>query len=301
MFPLASLSDPVNLRSDTYMRFASYIRGGRPSFGAAVAGGYIDLTAKLGTGITTLKQAIAAERLEAAATWIEGRDAELTDADIALLPVIPDPGKILCIGLNYETHRAETKRPDAKYPTIFTRYADSQVAHGQPIVRPRVSTMLDYEGELAVVIGRGGRYVAEERAMSHVAGYMVYNDATARDWQRHTHQFTPGKNFPATGACGPCMVTADEIADHRQLTLTTRLNGTVMQQASLSDLIFPIARLISYCSAFTPLAPGDVIVTGTPGGVGDRREPPLYMKAGDRIEVDIPGVGLLANPIVEEA
>jgi 2-keto-4-pentenoate hydratase/2-oxohepta-3-ene-1,7-dioic acid hydratase in catechol pathway len=282
------------------MQFLSYTRLGIPGFGARVGKGIVDLTGKLAPAVSTLKQAIEADCLGEAAAFVAGRRPEFTEADIGLLPVIPDPGKILCVGLNYESHRAETKRPDAKYPTLFTRFADSQIAHRQPIVKPRVSDCLDFEAELAVVIGRGGRDITEAEAMDHVAGYACYNDATMRDWQRHTFQFTPGKNFPSTGGFGPQLVTPDEVGDYRKLRITGRLNGDVMQDATLVDLIFPIETLISYCSHFTPLRPGDVIVTGTPGGVGDRREPPLYMKSGDVFEVDIPGVGLLINPVMAQ-
>lgn len=282
------------------MQFLSYTRLGRVGFGVRVANGIVDLTGKLAPGVQTLKQAIEADLLDAAKAFAAERHAEFTEADIALLPVIPDAAKILCVGLNYETHRAETKRPDAKYPTIFIRFADTQIAHRQPILKPRVSDHLDYEAELAIVIGRGGRYIAEENAMAHIAGYACYNDATVRDWQRHTFQFTPGKNFPATGAFGPQLVTPDEVGDYTKLKITGRLNGNVMQDATLADLIFPIATLISYCSSFTPLQPGDVILTGTPGGVGDRREPPVFMKAGDVFEVEIPGVGHLVNPVAIE-
>jgi 2-keto-4-pentenoate hydratase/2-oxohepta-3-ene-1,7-dioic acid hydratase in catechol pathway len=283
------------------MQFVSYTRLGSPGFGAKVGEGIIDLTERLAPGLTNLKQAITAGFLPVAREYIAGRSAEFAEADVALMPVIPDPGKILCVGLNYESHRAETKRPDAKYPTIFTRFADSQIAHRQAILKPRVSDHLDYEAELAVVIGRGGRYIPEERALDHIAGYACYNDATVRDWQRHTFQFTPGKNFPSTGAFGPQLVTPDEVGDYRSLRISGRLNGEVMQDATLSDLIFPIATLISYCSSFTPLQPGDVILTGTPGGVGDRREPPIFMKPGDVFQVDIPGVGSLINTIAAES
>ncbi|MGA2494062.1 MAG: fumarylacetoacetate hydrolase family protein [Roseiarcus sp.] len=283
------------------MKIASYVRRGVAGFGAFVDDGYIDLGGRLGPGIATLKEAVFADRLAAAADYAEGRGPDFSAADVSLLPVIPDPEKILCVGLNYETHRAETKRPEASFPTLFTRFADTQVGHRQPIFRPRVSEKFDYEGELAVVIGRGGRHIREENALAHVAGFAPYNDATARDWQRHTHQFTPGKNFPATGGFGPHLATADEVGDYTRLTLRTRLNGEVVQEASLADLIFPIARLIAYCSSFTALRPGDVILTGTPGGVGDRREPPLYLKPGDRVDVEIPGVGLLSNPVEQEA
>jgi len=281
------------------MRYVSFIRTGTPGFGAVVEGGIVDLTGRC-EGMTSLRSLIAADGVAASAAYVRGRRPDFAFSDVTLLPVVPDPGKILCVGLNYETHRLETKRPDAKYPTIFTRFADSQVAHGQPIVKPRISDALDYEGELAVVIGRGGRYIPEEQAMEHVFGYACYNDATIRDWQRHTHQFTPGKTFPGTGAFGPSLVTADEIADYTALAISTRLNGETMQSATLADLIFPIARLISYCSSFTPLSAGDVILTGTPGGVGDRRDPPLFMKAGDRIEVEISSLGTLSNVVVAE-
>jgi 2-keto-4-pentenoate hydratase/2-oxohepta-3-ene-1,7-dioic acid hydratase in catechol pathway len=214
--------------------------------------------------------------------------------------VIPDPAKILCVGLNYETHRAETKRPEAKHPTLFTRYADSQIAHRQPMLKPKFSNALDYEGEMAVIIGQGGRCIPEAEAIAHVAGYACYNDGTIRDWQRHSHQFTPGKTFPGTGAFGPYMVTADEVGDYSQLPIQTRLNGKIMQDATLADLIFPVARLISYISHFTPLGPGDVILSGTPGGVGDRHDPPIYMQPGDVIEVEIGMLGRLINPVIEE-
>lgn len=279
------------------MKFVSFIRCGRPGFGAVIDDGIIDLSDW--KCASSLHSAIAAGVLPVAAD-LRGRSPEFAFSDLTLLPPIPNPGKILCVGLNYESHRLETKRPDAKFPTIFTRFADSQIAHGQPLIKPRVSDLLDYEGELAVVIGRGGRYIPESRAMEHVAGYACYNDATIRDWQRHTHQFTPGKTFPGTGAFGPAMVSADDVEDYRQLGIRTRLNGEVVQQSTLADLIFSIPKLIAYCSSFTPLGAGDVILTGTPGGVGDRREPPLYLKPGDVVEVEIDGIGLLVNPVVSE-
>ena len=169
------------------------------------------------------------------------------------------------------------------------------------MIKPDQSVRFDYEAELAVVIGQGGRFISEDDALSHVAGYACYNDGSIRDWQRHTSQFTPGKNFPGTGAFGPYMVTPDEVGDYRNLPIESRLNGEVMQKATLTELIFPIPRLISYISEFTVLSPGDVIVSGTPGGVGDRRDPPIYMTPGDVIEVDIGVVGTLVNPIVSVA
>lgn len=282
------------------MKLLSFTRNGQTGFGMKVEGGVVDLTGRLQPGIKSLRGAIAADLLPAAEAFANGRAADYRLSDITLLPVIPDPAKILCVGLNYETHRAETKRPDAKHPTVFTRYADSQIAHRQPMLKPNFSDALDYEGEMSVIIGRGGRCISEATAMSHIAGYACYNDGTVRDWQRHTHQFTPGKTFPGTGAFGPWMVTTDEVGDYTKLPIQTRLNGEVMQDATLADLIFPVARLISYISSFTPLSAGDVILSGTPGGVGDRREPPLYMKPGDVIEVEIGMLGTLVNQVIEE-
>ncbi|MGV2125469.1 fumarylacetoacetate hydrolase family protein [Agrobacterium vitis] len=280
------------------MKFVSFTRLGRAGFGAVVGGGIVDLTGRLSYDCLTLKQAILDDLLEIAADYAGDRKPELAFSDVTLLPVIPDPGKILCIGVNYVAHREETKRPEVGHPTVFIRFADSQIGHGQPMIKPSQSDCLDFEAELAVVIGRGGRDIAEEDAMQHIAGYSCYHDGSVRDWQRHSSQFAPGKNFPATGAFGPALVTADEVEDYTQLSITGRLNGQVVQQATLADLIFPIPALIAYLSAFTPLSSGDVIVTGTPGGVGERREPPLFMKAGDVFQVDIPGVGLLVNPVI---
>lgn len=282
------------------MKFVSYTRCGVAGFGAIVDGGLVDLTGRLEAGIDTLKAAIEVDLLALAAEYVDDRAAELGWSDISLLPVIPDPGKILCVGLNYETHRAETKRPEVEHPTIFTRFADTQVAHRQALIKPDASERFDFEGEMAVIIGRGGRNISEAAALAHVAGYACYNEGSVRDWQRHTFQFTPGKNFPGTGAFGPSLVTADEVGDYTKLPIQTRLNGEVMQDATLADLIFPVERLISYISAFTPLAPGDVIVSGTPGGVGDKREPPVYMKPGDIVEVEIGCLGTLVNPVMRE-
>jgi 2-keto-4-pentenoate hydratase/2-oxohepta-3-ene-1,7-dioic acid hydratase in catechol pathway len=281
------------------MKFASYMRCGEAGFGAVQDGMIIDLSRVQNREIRTLKDAIEHGILPSSED-ICARPVDFAFSDVTWLPVIPNPGKIICVGLNYESHRLETKRPEAKYPAIFLRYPDSQIAHGQPLIKPRVSEQLDYEGELAVIIGKGGRYIKEENAMEHVAGYACYNDATIRDWQRHTHQFTPGKNFPGTGAFGPFLVTADEIADYKSLTIRTRVNGETVQDSVLSNLIFPVPSLISYCSAFTPLRPGDVIATGTPGGVGDRREPQRYLRAGDIVDVEIGSVGILTNPVASE-
>ncbi|WP_127751678.1 fumarylacetoacetate hydrolase family protein [Devosia sp. 1566] len=278
------------------MRLVSFQHGDRQGFGLLSGDAIVDLTGKLSPTIVTLKQAIASGLLGQAVAWKE----EPTDIPLnhtQLLPVIPNPGKILCIGLNYEDHRNETKRPNSDYPTVFTRFAESQVGHGQPLLKPAVSDRFDYEAELAIVIGKAAHQVSEQNALDLIAGYACYNDGSVRDWQRHTSQFTPGKNFPGTGGFGPALVTPDEVGDYRRLPIQLRLNGQVMQEASLADLIFPIEKLIAYCSSFTPLAPGDVIVTGTPGGVGDRREPPIYLQHGDLVEVDIGVVGCLTNRV----
>jgi 2-keto-4-pentenoate hydratase/2-oxohepta-3-ene-1,7-dioic acid hydratase in catechol pathway len=281
------------------MKLATVRVAGNPTWGIVDGEEFVDVGSVLAASIPDLRSAIA-QNATGAIGSAAARAPRYQLAEIIFLPVIPNPDKILCIGLNYESHRRETGRAEVGNPTIFLRVNSSQIGHQQPILRPRVSTHLDYEGELAVIIGQGGRYIPRDRAFEHVAGYACYNDGSLRDWQRHTHQFTPGKNFPATGAFGPWMVTADEIADVEQLHLTTRLNGEMVQEAGLDQLIFSIPHIIEYCSAFTRLEPGDVIATGTPGGVGFKREPPLFMMPGDIIEVDIPGVGRLVNPIADE-
>jgi len=221
-------------------------------------------------------------------------------ASITCLPVIPNPGKIICVGLNYKDHIAETGRSDSAYPSLFLRTATSQIGHNAPMIKPRVSERFDYEGELAIIIGQPGRHISQENALQHIAGYACYNDGSVRDWQRHTHQFTPGKNFDGTGSFGPYMVTPDEIGPRETSFLITRLNGEVVQKASLDLMVFSIEEQIAYISTYTTLETGDVIVTGTPGGVGDRRSPPLYMFAGDKVEVEITGVGLLQNIVANE-
>lgn len=282
------------------MRFVSFVRSDRPSWGVLAGTEVVDLGSVLGTRAPTLRAALALDDFPGAVDSAVNSSPRHPLASVSLEPVIPDAGKILCVGLNYETHRKETGRSEVDNPTIFTRFADTQVGHGAPIVCPRVSKDLDFEGELAVIIGRPGRYIPRHEAMRHLAGFACYNDVSVRDWQRHTHQFTPGKNFPATGPFGPSMVTPDEVGPLAHLRIVTRLNGVTVQEAKLGDMIFDIPRIIEYCSSFTPLAPGDVIATGTPGGVGAKRVPPLWMKAGDTVEVEIDRVGLLKNGIVAE-
>lgn len=281
------------------MKLASFSVQNRATWGVVNSSSVLDLGAALAPSYPDLK------------SWIAGRNArQLTDAsasataydlaEISWLPVIPNPEKIFCVGLNYELHRKETGRAVVDHPTIFTRFANTQTGHLTNILRPRVSTNLDFEGELAIIIGRPGRYIARDRAFDHIAGFACYNDGSVRDWQNHTHQFTPGKNFPRTGGFGPWMVTPDEFSDLGAHGITTRLNGETVQQAKLGDMIFNLPTLIEYCSSFNPLVPGDVIVTGTPGGVGVKRTPPLWMKPGDVVEVEIDGIGVLRNGIADE-
>lgn len=231
----------------------------------------------------------------------EAGGEEFSAASIRFAPVIPNPDKILCVGVNYRPHIEEMGRQVPDHPVVFVRFPASLVGHNEPILRPRVSEQFDFEGELAVVIGTRARYVSRASALDHVAGYCCFMDGSIRDWQRHTHQFTPGKNFHKSGAIGPCIVTADEIPDPSVLQLITRVNGEEMQRGQLADLVFDISSLIEYCSTFAELLPGDVIATGTPGGVGAARTPPVWLKPGDSVEVEIPGVGLLRTPVMDDS
>ncbi|MBV7494148.1 fumarylacetoacetate hydrolase family protein [Pseudomonas sp. PDM24] len=282
------------------MKLASFIVQGRSTYGVVDGDQVIDLESLKLTFGTDLKQAITNNRLADLTSVVLASLPRIPLAEVTFLPVIPNPGKVLCIGINYATHVRETGREMPTYPMIFTRFADSQTAHLQPIVRPKASHKLDFEGELAVVIGKPARHVKQADALDYVAGYACYNDGSVRDWQKHTIQFIPGKNFPNTGGFGPWLITSDEIGDPQDLELTTRLNGEVMQHTSTSDMIFDVRKLIEYCSTFTELAPGDVIVSGTTGGVGAFREPPVWMKPGDEVEIEISRIGILRNSIVDE-
>jgi len=282
------------------MKLASFrIGNSNDTWGVIEGGEALDVGSLLKDRYPDLKSAIAAGALNTVRD--AGRAARRYPmADISWLPVIPNPEKILCIGLNYEMHRKETGRSEIENPTVFGRFANSQTGHLADIIRPKVSRDLDFEGELAVIIGKPGRYIARSDAWNHIAGYACYNEGSVRDFQRHTHQFTPGKNFPETGAFGPWMVTPDELGDVGPLRLQTRLNGQIVQDTTIDQMIFDIPRQIEYCSSFTRLEPGDVIATGTPGGVGSRRTPPLWMKPGDIVEVEIDRLGVLRNGVADE-
>lgn len=279
------------------MRWLSFEVAGRESFGFL---GEDDVLTDVGArgGFPDLKAAIAADALAQLAADV-GND-RIPLSDIRYLPTIPNPDKVLCVGLNYRAHQEETGRGGEGVPTIFTRFAASQMGHLEPMVRPRESATLDYEGEIAMIIGRPGRRIARADALSHVAGFSIYNDGSVREYQRQTSQFTPGKNFSATGGFGPWMMTLDEIGDLDDMEITTRLNGEVMQNARASLLVHGFAELIEFCSTFTELVPGDVIVTGTPGGVGAARTPPVFMDDGDSIEIEVKPIGRLVNPVIAD-
>lgn len=276
------------------MRFCSFNIDGRDGWGLVQGEQVFEVRTW-----PTLRHAIAEGALARAASSA-GSVRPLNLRELKLQPVIPNPGKIICVGLNYETHRNETGRAVVAHPTLFTRFADSQAGHLSDLTLPRESSKLDYEGELAIIIGEGGRRIPAKEALERVAGYACYNDGSIRDWQAHTTQFIAGKSWPGTGAFGPWMVTSDEFGQIGPQRLRTRLNGELMQEAALGDMIFSVPRLIEYISTFTPLAPGDVIVSGTPGGVGFKRTPPVFMKPGDRVEVEIDGIGVLSNGIAGE-
>jgi 2-keto-4-pentenoate hydratase/2-oxohepta-3-ene-1,7-dioic acid hydratase in catechol pathway len=219
------------------------------------------------------------------------------ESDIEFLPAITDPGKIICIGVNYRSHQEESGKTEQKAPTVFTRFADSQIGHLQAAQMPATTTKFDYEGEMALVIGKEAFHVSEDEAFGYVAGYAAYNDLSVRDWQLAASQWIPGKNFPGTGGFGPYLVPAADLGDVNELTLETRVNGETRQKASVSDLYFTIPQLIAYVTGFTRLSPGDVIVTGTPGGVGLFMQPSGLLSEGDVVEVEITGLGTLRNTV----
>lgn len=281
------------------MKIASYIHDGQASYGIVEGPTLNDIGFVLRSSYPDLKSLLRAgvDTARAAAS-----DApRLALADVKLLPTIPNPDKIFGVGYNYLSHIEETGKPVPEHPFIFARFADSQVGSGQAMVRPRVSAKFDYQGALAVVIGAPGRHIRLEDALAHVAGYACYNDGSVRDWQKHTTQFIAGKNFPLSGGFGPWLVTSDELPDPASLEVVTRHNGTEVQRESVSHMIFNVPALIAYCSTFTNLNPGDVIITGTPGGVGALHTPPLWLHAGVEVEVEISGIGVLRNPVVDEA
>lgn len=277
------------------MRFCSFRYGGTDRFGLVAEAGVVDLTAP---DAADLASAIGSGLLGALAAGADERHV-LAWREVELLPTIPGGRKVVCIGLNYEPHRIEMGRDKDPFPTVFIRMEDTLVAPGGDLVKPRNSPCFDYEGEIAVVIGKAGRHIAEADAMAHVVGYTIFMDASVRDFQKQN--LIAGKNFPATGGMGPWMTTADAMPGPSDVRIETRLNGKTMQQGALDELTFTIPELIAYVSSWTPLAPGDVISTGTPSGVGTARNPPVYMKPGDTVEVEVTGIGVLQHRIVGES
>ena len=266
-------------------------------YGILTSEGVIELGSRLGSAFPTLADALAHFSIEQLAQYASAPIDHVLH-DIHYLPVIPHPNKILCIGMNYAQKRQEFASTD-EAPTLFIRFADSQTGHEQPVLKPRCTEQFDYEGELALVIGKAGRHIAPEKAYQYVAGYSAYMDGSVRDWQHGW--YTAGKNWPQTGAFGPALVTHDEISDPHTLAIRTRVNGEQLQSDNTANMIRTIPDIIAYISAFTPLSPGDVILTGSPGNVGKSLTPPRYLHSGDVIEVDIEGLGVLRNTVVDAA
>jgi len=279
------------------MRLVSFVTNGQPTWGLCADAGLHPVSDAFRAEVPGVAEALGAGRLPEA-----GRDtlSPVAPDAVDFLPPVPAPGRILCIGMNYSEHIREMGREPPEYPALFVRFPDSLVGHRRPIIRPRVSTHYDFEGELAVVIGRRARHVGRDDAMDYVGGYTCLLDGSVRDFQRHTSQFTAGKNFTGSGAMGPCLVTSDEIPDPRELVLETYVNDERMQYGEVSDLCIDIPETISYLSQMFPLNPGDVISTGTPSGVGTARTPPVWLKPGDRVRVNISAIGDLENTVADE-
>lgn len=281
------------------MRLVSFKKDGSEGWGVVKGDGVVDMSRRFDKKYPSVQAALIASALGAVAREAKAASPDFDLAAVKLLPPIPAPNKIICIGLNYRGHVSEGGGKLPSHPSLFTRFADTLVGQNEPIIRPVVSSDLDYECELALVIGKPGRHIAREAAMSHVAGYSCFNDASVRDYQV-LHSLPAGKNFFATGGFGPWLVTADEIPDPGNLALRTLINGVEVQHGNTKDLIFDIPAIIAYVSGFTPLGPGDVISTGTPEGVGFVRKPPLFLKPGDVVEIEVEKVGTLRNPVVAE-
>jgi 2-keto-4-pentenoate hydratase/2-oxohepta-3-ene-1,7-dioic acid hydratase in catechol pathway len=278
------------------MKITSYSNGSTESYGIVEGETIVDLGACQNPPQPSLRVAIAAG-LSADSLGARGQTFALKD--VILRPPIPDPHKIICVGLNYRAHALEGGFELPAFPSVFMRASDTLVAHHEPLQKPLISDDFDYEGELAIVIGKAGRHITEENALEHVFGYTCFNDGSIRDVQLK-QSLIAGKNFPKTGALGPWIVTANEIPDPSRLILATRINGRKVQHKGVDDMIFNVAQIISYISGWTRLEPGDVIATGTPEGVGFVRKPPLWLKVGDTVEVEISSIGTLVNPVASE-
>lgn len=280
------------------MRLASFAVKGKETYGAVTADGIIDLGARHRDRWPTLRAVLTAGALPQVRDLVAGMATDHALSAISWLPVLPDADKVMCIGRNYRDHAEEVGSDLPENPRVFLKHHTAIVAHEATVVRPKASDHFDYEGELTVVIGKPGRHIARERALDYVAGYTLLNDGSLRDYQQHS--LFAGKNFERSSGFGPCIATADEIPDPRRLTLTTRLNGQEVQRSGVDMLLYDIPFLISYLSRITTLLPGDCIATGTPAGVGSRRKPPLWMKPGDTVEVEIAEIGILRNAVIAE-
>ena len=282
------------------MNFISFLNNNEERFGIVFNNKVTDLTGQI-NHIKSLKELIQFNCLEEGRSYAKNNPGDIDINSIKLLPVIPNPSKIICVGLNYHEHVKETEKTIADNPVTFQRFNDSQVAHMENMIIPKASDNLDFEGEMALIMKDSESHLSEDDALKYIAGYSCYNDGSVRDWQRHTKStFGMGKNFKKTGSFGPHMVLAQDIDDYKQLTIKTYLNGEVMQSASLSQLIFDLPFLISYVSTALPWRAGDVLVTGTPGGVGFKRNPPIYLKEGDKVDIVISEIGTLSNTLQNE-
>jgi 2-keto-4-pentenoate hydratase/2-oxohepta-3-ene-1,7-dioic acid hydratase in catechol pathway len=294
----------ATLREGSIVKFLTFRRDGRQGLAASKDGtafrGRIEGDPLYPGSLDGLIKRKPAEQGAAIAALLSGEPVEMSAVEVR--QPLNAPGKIICVGLNYRDHAGESGMKVPDYPVLFARFASSLIPHASPILRPMESQSLDYEGELVALIGKGGRRISSADALDHVAGYSIFNDASVRDFQLRTPQWTMGKNFDATGAFGPVFVTADALPPGaRGLKIETRLNGQVMQSASTNDLIFDVASLVSMISVGITLEPGDLIVTGTPSGVGAARKPPLFMKAGDICEVEVEGIGILRNAVADDS
>ncbi len=285
------------------MKLASYRVRGRDSFGAVVGEGVVDLKTRLAPQFTSVLDLLRADGLDIARAAVRGVRADFPLREVEFLPPVLQPEKILCIGINYANRNADYGDAEApKYPSLFYRAPGSLVGHRGAIVRPRESEQLDYEGEIALVIGRAGRRIAQSQALEHVAGVTLCNEGTIRDWMRHgKFNVTQGKNFDASGSIGPWLMTADEIDLSKPLHLTVKVNGETTQDDTTASMIKSFSELIAYVSTFMTLKPGDIIITGTPVKLGPRDEQPTWLKAGDVVEVEVPQIGVLRNTVVAEA
>lgn len=284
------------------MKFLSYKHDGQHTFGAVIGAGVVDL-GKRHSELPDLREAIRADKLGDLALEAGDTATDVDLADIEYLPTIPNPGKIICIGVNYANRNEEYKdgTAAAKYPSVFMRTRESLVGHEQNIMDPPESEQLDYEGEIVIVIGKDGRRIPQDKAHEHIAGLTIMNEGSVRDYLRHAKfNVTQGKNFANSGSLGPWMVTPDDVYAIRDLQIVTRVNGEERQNDVTSNLIFPFRYLISYLSTFYHLKPGDIIATGTPNGAGARFDPPKYLKDGDVVEVEVPGIGILRNTVATE-